>query len=107
MPTWTCPAETNLSEDAQTLEQGWTAESETDFARISKVLDGTEYETQIVQAQHAHVAQVILREAGWLDVDLIVMATHGRTGVAHLIHGSVAEDVVRHSSTPVLLLHVR
>ena len=97
----------DLSEDAQTLEQGWITESETDFARVSKLLEGTEYEAQIVQAQHAHVAQVIQREARRLGVDLIVMATHGRVGLAHLIHGSVAEDVVRHSSTPVLLLHAR
>jgi nucleotide-binding universal stress UspA family protein len=97
----------DLSVEAGTLEQGWTAESETDFARISVLLVGAEFETRLVQAYHAHVAQVIQREADRLEVDLIVMATHGRAGVAHLIHGSVAEDVVRHSSTPVLLLHVR
>lgn len=97
----------DLSVDAQTLERSWTVESETDFTRIHTLLEGTAFETQFVQAHHAHVAQVILREAERLDVDLIVMATHGRTGMAHLIHGSVAEDVVRHSPTPVLLLHVR
>ncbi len=37
-----------------------------------------------------------------LDVDLIVMATHGRTGVAHLFLGSVAEHVVREAKRPVL-----
>jgi nucleotide-binding universal stress UspA family protein len=36
------------------------------------------------------------------SVDLIVMGTHGRTGVAHLIVGSVAERVVRTSNVPVL-----
>jgi universal stress protein A len=39
------------------------------------------------------------------DADLIVMATQGRTGLAHLLIGSVAERVVRHSSTPVLTVH--
>jgi len=34
--------------------------------------------------------------------DVIVMATHGRTGLAHILVGSVAEKVVRHSSVPVL-----
>jgi nucleotide-binding universal stress UspA family protein len=36
--------------------------------------------------------------------DLIVMATAGRTGLSHLLIGSVAEKVVRHSSVPVLTL---
>ena len=37
-----------------------------------------------------------------LDPDLVVMGTHGRTGIAHLLLGSVAEKVLRH--TPVNLL---
>ena len=36
--------------------------------------------------------------------DLVVMGTHGRTGFSHLIHGSVAEEVVRSVSSPVLVL---
>ena len=34
--------------------------------------------------------------------ELIVVGTHGRTGLAHLLLGSVAESVVRHASCPVL-----
>ncbi len=37
-------------------------------------------------------------------VDLVAMATHGRTGVSHLLMGSVAEEVVHRSSVPVLLV---
>lgn len=36
------------------------------------------------------------------EVDLIVMGTHGRTGLAHLLIGSVAENVVRRAQCPVL-----
>jgi len=36
------------------------------------------------------------------DADCIVMATEGRTGLSHLLIGSVAEKVVRHSPVPVL-----
>ena len=36
------------------------------------------------------------------NADLIVMATEGRTGLSHLLIGSVAEKVVRHSPVPVL-----
>ena len=38
--------------------------------------------------------------------DLIVMTTHGRKGVSHLLLGSVAEDVIRHARCPVLAVHV-
>ncbi len=44
----------------------------------------------------------ILRVAERDSADLIVMATHGRTGVDHLILGSVAQHVVRESPVPVL-----
>lgn len=37
-----------------------------------------------------------------VNADLIAMATHGRTGFAHLLTGSIAEDVVNHSKRPVL-----
>jgi nucleotide-binding universal stress UspA family protein len=36
------------------------------------------------------------------NADLVVMATEGRTGLSHLLIGSVAEKVVRHSPVPVL-----
>jgi nucleotide-binding universal stress UspA family protein len=41
----------------------------------------------------------VAREVG---ADLIVMGTHGRTGLTHVVFGSVAEHVVRHSRIPVL-----
>jgi len=39
-----------------------------------------------------------------LHPDLIVMSTHGRTGIAHLVMGSVAEKVLRHSICPVFIV---
>jgi nucleotide-binding universal stress UspA family protein len=49
-----------------------------------------------------NVPQVILEYASDHDVDLIVMGTHGRQGVEHLLLGSVAETVVRHALCPVV-----
>jgi universal stress protein A len=40
-------------------------------------------------------------------MDLVVMSTAGRTGLAHLLIGSVAEKVVRHSPVPVLTVRPR
>ena len=44
----------------------------------------------------------IVQYAKQEDIDLIVMGTHGRSGLAHLLIGSVAENVVRHAPCPVL-----
>jgi nucleotide-binding universal stress UspA family protein len=49
-------------------------------------------------------AEEIVRYAGDRDVDLLIMGTHGRSGVAHLLLGSVAEHVVRTAPCPVLLV---
>lgn len=43
----------------------------------------------------------IVRYAREEGIDLTVIATHGRTGLRHIVIGSVAEKVVRHSSVPV------
>lgn len=42
-----------------------------------------------------------------INADLIAMATHGRTGFAHVMAGSIAEDVVGHSKRPVLTFVVK
>jgi len=44
----------------------------------------------------------IIKFAKEKDVDLIALATHGRTGLAHMLIGSIAEKVVRYSPVPVL-----
>ena len=47
----------------------------------------------------------ILEEAESEGSDLIVMSTHGRTGLAHMLMGSVTEQVVRNASCPVFSVH--
>ena len=51
-------------------------------------------------------ADVIVERARQLDAYLIVMGTHGRTGMQRLLLGSIAERVVRMASTPVLTVRV-
>jgi nucleotide-binding universal stress UspA family protein len=46
--------------------------------------------------------EAIIRFAREKDIDLIVMGTHGHTGLAHMLMGSVAEKVVRKAPCPVL-----
>ena len=47
-------------------------------------------------------AEEIVKAAKEIDADIIVMSTHGRTGIRHTIIGSVAEKVVRYALCPVL-----
>jgi universal stress protein A len=54
-----------------------------------------------------HAASEIVAVAEREHADLIVMSTHGRTGLAHLVVGSVAEKVVRHAPIPVLTIRRR
>jgi nucleotide-binding universal stress UspA family protein len=49
----------------------------------------------------------ILREAEEKDIDLIIVATHGHTGVEHMLFGSTAARVVRLSKCPVLTIRPR
>jgi hypothetical protein len=74
---------------------------------LGKIL--TEQEQTDVQAEYVLRASgvggpsvEIVRYAQERDIDVIVLGTHGRTGVAHLLVGSVAEKVVRNARCPVL-----
>ena len=51
-----------------------------------------------------HPTKDILKTAEIWEADLIVMGTHGRTGLMHLLVGSVAEYIVRHSKIPVMVV---
>lgn len=54
-----------------------------------------------------NVEEGVIRFADGIDADMIAMATHGRTGFAHVLAGSVAEDVVGHAKRPVLTFVVK
>lgn len=62
---------------------------------------GLQVEEMIV---HGEAASEIVRVAKERDVDLIVLASHGRTGLGRILFGSTAEAVVRHASCPVLVV---
>jgi len=67
---------------------------------------GLPIETVVIKPKKA-VYQEIIQFAKDHHVDLIVMSTHGRTGVVHLLLGSVTERVVRLSPCPVLVIPVK
>ena len=86
-------------EDQQTRSKKYMAEMESQFKsagfKVSTVL------------REGAVADMILRVAEELQVDVITMSTHGRTGPARWLLGSVADRVVRNSKVPVLLIRAK
>lgn len=70
--------------------------------REKRLDDVPSVKTALVLGRSA--AHGIVHYAEKEKVDMIVVSTHGRTGLAHLLIGSVAEKVVRHAPCPVLTL---
>jgi nucleotide-binding universal stress UspA family protein len=85
----------------QTLADG--AKSTLDEATAPLVANGVHVETVILKGTPS---DSILAYASEQHIDLIVMSTHGRSGLARLVYGSVAESVLHHSPCPVLLVRV-
>lgn len=57
-----------------------------------------------IQVGEGRPADAILGIADSADVSLIVMSTHGRGGVGRAVHGSVADEIIRNSRVPLLLV---
>ncbi|KXS42740.1 universal stress protein [Methanolobus zinderi] len=67
--------------------------------------EGVEVESEIIEDRDP--ADAIVDFAYENNIDLIVMGTLGRTGLDHILLGSVAENVVRHSKKQVLVVPVK
>ena len=81
--------------------------AEPDTARIAAVLEKVKPADPLVPFQHRHAlgdpAVEICRIAAEEGAELIVLGTHGRTGILRLLMGSVAESILRHAPCPVLV----
>jgi nucleotide-binding universal stress UspA family protein len=74
----------------------------------SRLPTGPTYRISVDVAMYPMDAAAVLVERAQSErPDVIVMATHGRSGVARMLMGSVADKVVRSGIAPVLLVHPR
>ncbi len=89
-------------EDMLAFQQG---DTERYLAKVAAPLNdkGLRVERSV---EHGRAAEVIAAFGRPERVDLIAMATHGRSGLGRLFFGSVAEGVLRHAAVPVLLFKV-
>ena len=55
---------------------------------------------------HGGVADEVSRVCREKKIDLVITMTHGRQGVSRLLHGNLAEEMVRLAPCPVLVLHL-
>jgi universal stress protein A len=79
-----------------------TDPNEEALTRLQDLMRGAFAGTWNVEVAVGHPADTIVRVAQEGGADLIVMGTHGRTGLQHVLLGSVAEKVVRLAPCPVL-----
>jgi nucleotide-binding universal stress UspA family protein len=90
--------------DTAAYERRVSEEARANLAAVSASIfpDGVEPHLEVRLGQPS---QVILDVAGEVEADAIFMATHGRTGLKHIVFGSVAERVVSRADCPVLTVH--
>jgi nucleotide-binding universal stress UspA family protein len=109
-PTWWPDSQNVTSEIGADLEKRWkkmhqTAEEYLAGTAENLKIAGVSVRTEIREkTEDQPVAAIILDYAQKNNVDLIVMSTHGRSGVSRWSFGSVADRVVRSSPVPVLTI---
>lgn len=71
-----------------------------------KTQNKTDYEIKLVEHNpfQGRIADVIVEEAKQYQADLLILGTHGRRGFSHVLLGSVAEQTIRLSHKPTLLV---
>jgi nucleotide-binding universal stress UspA family protein len=79
-------------------------EAETYLADVAARLRARGFQKVETSVWYGAPATAIVEAADVQKPDLIVMSTHGRSGIGRLILGSVAESVLRGTTTPILLL---
>ncbi|HEY3027095.1 MAG TPA: universal stress protein [Pyrinomonadaceae bacterium] len=88
-----------IADISEQLEE--SAEREMPRVAACEECAGLNVEEMIV---HGDAATEIVRVARERSVDLIVVSSHGRTGLGRILFGSTAEAVVRHATCPVLVV---
>ena len=79
--------------------------AERQLAALRKELGGNAAVETVLRV--GHPVTEIINAARELDSDLIILSTHGRTGLAHVFMGSTAEQIVRRAGCPVLTVRER
>jgi len=71
---------------------------------VKDSLAGQNVKARAVLLEDEQIAGAILESAAEMNVDIIVMSTHGRGGISRWVYGSIADKVLRQADVPVLLI---
>lgn len=71
---------------------------------VGKHLEKSGVAAEIRIISGVNIPKMIVEEAEKIGADLLVLTTHGRSGLSHMLMGSTAERVVRTSAVPVLVV---
>ncbi len=93
-------------EEIQALREEAEAEAQDYLECVAAELGNEGIETSVI-VRGSRPAQTIISVAGEEQVDVIMMATHGRGGLQRLFVGSVADRVVHHTDHPVFLVPIQ
>ena len=74
------------------------------FSRLAKRKKLKPEDCRLIVARGTNFAEVIARQAKKMRVAMIIMGSHGRTGLQRLLLGSVAERTLRYAECPVLIV---
>jgi nucleotide-binding universal stress UspA family protein len=92
-----------VTEPTERQSEPGVAEAYLDGVATRLLQCGVQVSTKVVEARHA--APAIVAEAEKEVTNLIALATHGRGGLERLLLGSVADQLVCHATSPVLVYH--
>jgi nucleotide-binding universal stress UspA family protein len=87
------------------IDQGLEAEARKVADEGARLAADAGFEATALTASGSPVWQMIVDEAEAQDAGVVVMGSHGRTGLGLLLMGSVAAAVSRHTERPVLIVH--
>ena len=89
--------------DERSLKEEHVKQAHRNIERIAKeqIPPGLSAHTEV---RSGNAVEEIIRYADEVNADMIVIATHGRSGLSHILMGSTAEQVIRKAPCPVLTL---
>jgi nucleotide-binding universal stress UspA family protein len=98
----TLPGADSVEAEVRAVSRG--REAEEYLAAVRRRLEDKEIKRVETHVWYGPAAAAIVEAASFQKADLIVMCTHGRSGLGRLVLGSVAESVLRRTTIPILIV---